>query len=84
MKYPKLNAESDTEVVKQSTSSMIAVFVGFIFAALNIFIIIKSIDINISSYVILLCSIVIYIFISIIMYVYLNKKGVKDFKDINV
>ena len=37
LKYPKLNFSSDTEVVKQSISSMISVFTGMSLAIISIF-----------------------------------------------
>lgn len=36
LKYPKLNASSDTEVVKQSASSMISVFIGITIAIISL------------------------------------------------
>ena len=36
LKYPKLNASNDTEVVKQSMSSMISVFTGMMIGALSL------------------------------------------------
>ena len=41
LKYPKMDAENDSEVVKQSISSSIAVFIGMFLIGLTIFYLIK-------------------------------------------
>ena len=83
LKYPKLNASSDTEIVKQSMSSMISVFIGFgiFFLSLIGFIFLnKYIDINIlmTLYILLLVE------ISCILYTILMKKGPKEYQNLNV
>ena len=83
LKYPKLDWESTTEVVKQSTSSFISVLIGMILFALSVYIIIKLIG-NISSIIILLSATIIFIIIDIILYIYLINRGVKDFNNLNV
>ena len=44
LKYPKMNATNDTEVVKQSISSMLSVFMGMSILIVSIVLFIKFID----------------------------------------
>ena len=48
LKYPKMDAENDTEVVKQSMSSAIAVFTGMLLTGITILLIVKGIEYNIN------------------------------------
>ena len=79
LKYPKLKYNNDTEVVKQSMSSLISVAIGF-----SIFIIIiLSLIILYNEYIILI-HIVILLLVNIILYKLLTKKGPKVYKKLNV
>lgn len=83
LKYPKMNATNDTEVVKQSMSSMISVFTGMgvlIGSILIIFFLNNYIKLNL----LLVLHIILMIVISIILYVILKKYGVKEYRKINV
>jgi ABC-2 type transport system permease protein len=83
LKYPKLEFETEAEVVKQSTSSFISVTFGFMiamFSALFLFNIIGTID----SLLILLIFTGAFIVIDIILYLLLTTKGVKDFNKLSV
>ena len=83
LKYPKLNASSDTEIVKQSMSSMISVFIGFgiFFLSLIGFVFLnKYIDINI----LMTLHILLLVVISGILYTILMKKGPKEYQNLNV
>ena len=83
LKYPKMNATNDTEVVKQSMSSMISVFIGigiFIGSILLGAFLNKYININI----VLLLHISLITIISLILYYILIKFGVKEYRRINV
>ena len=84
LKYPKMEYTNDAEVVKQSMSSMIAVFAGMALVGLTIFILFKCIFNNIPSDKILLYGLGIYALIYLILLTYLNKKSVKAFNSINV
>ena len=84
LKYPKMEYTNDAEVVKQSMSSMIAVFAGMALVGLTIFILFKCIFNNIPSDKILLYGLGIYVLIYLILLIYLNKKSVKAFNSINV
>ncbi|MDD6879124.1 MAG: hypothetical protein PUD59_02710 [bacterium] len=83
LKYPKMNATNDTEVVKQSMSSMISVFIGIgIFVGSILFIVFLGDYINIDILLILHISLI--TIISIILYYFLMKNGTKEYKKINV
>ena len=84
IKHPKMDAENDAEVVKQSASTMIAVIVGMISTGISIGILGACLALNMSTNLATLLGILIYIIIFIGLLVYLNKKSVKEFNRINV
>ena len=84
LKYPKMDAENDTEIVKQSTSSMVSVFTGLLLVGISVFILIKCILNNISDNIVLLVGVLIHMLIFIMLVIYLKKNGVKDFKKISI
>lgn len=84
LKYPKMDAENDTEVVKQSMSSTIAVFAGMLLIAISAILLFAGIKLKLSVDLIMLCLLGIYSIICLAMIIYLNKKSVKDFNAINV
>ena len=70
LKYPKMNATNDTEVVKQSMSSMISVFIGigiFIGSALAVAYLNKYLKLSI---------ILIYIIFSIGIWISINQSSI--------
>lgn len=80
--YPKLNATNDTEVVKQSMSSMISVFIGiavFILSMLGIVYFSKYLDINL----LMLIHLSVLLVLVICLYFVLMKFGVKAYKRLN-
>lgn len=77
-----MDATSETEVVKQSMSSMLSVFIGVFVAMLLIAIMIMGSKFNLDLFVameLLIFSIIIFTIWKI-----LKKYGVKKFKEINV
>lgn len=83
LKYPKMTASNDTEVVKQSMSSMISVFIGMgIFIGSILMIVFLNKYINIDLLVVLHLSLV--TITTLILYVILMKFGPKDYRKINV
>lgn len=83
LKYPKMNASNDTEVVKQSMSSMLSVFIGvgiFIITIFGFVYFNKYLGINI----LIILNIIILLISSIILYLVLIKRCVKDYRKINV
>ena len=84
LKYPKMNAKTDTEVVKQSMSSMISVFLGMILTAATIYGLYKLLNINFSQDLVILIGMIVYSAICAILLVVLKKISVKRFNSINV
>lgn len=84
IKYPKMDAENDTEVVKQSISSMIAVFTGMILTGVTIFGIVRAIMAGMTVNIIIALGILVYSVIYAVLLLYLNKKGIKEFNKINI
>ena len=83
LKFPKLDAENSTEVVKQSTSSFISVMLGMLLLLGNIMLIIKMIK-ALSISLILLILTGAYIIIDLCLYLYLSYKSVEDFNSLSV
>lgn len=84
LKYPKMNASNDTEVVKQSMSTIASTFVGMGLAIVTSFLVFGALDKNISNNIIMLIVIFSYTVISMILIIILNKKGDKYFNNINI
>lgn len=84
LKYPKMDASNDTEVVKQSMSSMVAVFSGMIMSiiAFGLFVMAFVGYININLNVLLGLVIVCLIIVMFVLLFILNKYGVEKFKEI--
>ena len=83
LKYPKLDWENQAEVVKQSTSSFVAVMIGMVLLVSFAFITFKLIGL-ISAVLILLLVTVLFIIIDSILYLYLVKTGSKQFNELTI
>ena len=83
LKYPKLEWENTAEVVKQSTSSFIAVMIGMILMFISVFVIMALLG-KVSSIIVLLLATFIYIILDLILYLYIAKKGSKLFNKLTV
>ena len=83
LKYPKLDYENSSEVVKQSTSSFLSVMLGMLLLIGSILIVVKLIDF-VKPIHILLIFLILYIIIDLILYIYLIKVSVKDFNKLSV
>ena len=83
LKYPKLDAENSTEVVKQSMSSFISVMIGMLLLIINIVLVTHIIS-SINSTLVLLISVIIYLIINLLLYLYLINKSVKDFDKLSI
>ena len=84
LKYPRMDAKNDTEVVKQSMSSTICVFTGIGMVILNVFLIAMAIQANISNYLTILVLLFVYSMICMGLLALLNKNSEKDFNNISV
>ena len=83
LKYPKLNASSDTEVVKQSMSATLSVFLGLGISIVLILIMIKLNKIlTIPGQ--MLISLIIMITITTILYIILMNKTSKEYQKLNI
>lgn len=78
LKYPKMDATSDTEVVKQSMSSMISVFIGMFIGMLSIAAVITGENLFI------ILELLVFSIIVLILWNVLKRYGVRRFKEINV
>lgn len=83
LKYPKMNTSNDTEVVKQSMSSIISVFIGMALFILNIASIFYLKKFIIYEYIITI-QILIITLSNIILYYILMKYGINDYRKITV
>ena len=81
LKYPKMDATSDTEVVKQSMSSTVSVLIGLFVGMLSIAIIILGSKINLDLFIIL--ELLVFSAIVFTLWRILKKYGVKRFREIN-
>lgn len=82
LKYPKMDATSDTEVVKQSMSSALSVFIGMFTGILSVSIIIMGSKINLNLFIML--ELLIFSIIVFILWKTLKKYGIKKWREINV
>ncbi|MGN1299061.1 MAG: hypothetical protein ACI4UE_03665 [Candidatus Scatovivens sp.] len=82
LKYPKMDATSDTEVVKQSMSSTLSVFIGMFVGMLSIIVMIMGNKINLNLFIIL--ELLVFSAIVFGLWKILQKYGTKKFREINV
>lgn len=83
LKYPKMNAKNDTEVVKQSISSMLSVFIGIGIFILSIILIIYFYKI-LNVTLLLIMHVFILLLLTLVLYCILMKFGIEEYKKINV
>ena len=83
LKYPKLDAENSTEIVKQSASATISVAIGMVMLLVTAPIIYHMIF-KFNALSILVIFTIVYLCIDIFLYLYLTTKGVKDFNNISI
>ena len=83
LKFPKLNASNDTEVIKQSMSATVSVMAGFVVFLLGIFGM-GYFDKYINDTILPFIHILILFIISISLYMVLMKKGPKEYQKLNV
>ena len=79
LKYPKLKWINEVEVIKQSLSSMNAVFLGMGLGLISVLIMIKFYKI---AYIVIFIQIIVFILTIIILYFVISKYGVKKFKSL--
>ena len=83
LKFPKLDFDNPTEVVKQSMSSFLSVMIGMILFVVSIVLISKVIG-KYDSSLILFVSCIIFLCINLGLYMYLTKVSVKEFDKLTI
>ena len=83
IKYPKMNAENDTEIVKQSMSSMIAVFAGMGLLGITGYTLIHCAKEQINTNLILAGGLIVYTVILLLLML-ISKKSIKEFDKIQI
>ena len=84
LKYPRMDAKNDTEVVKQSMSSSISVFIGMTIIGITIFLLFKALNANIPNNIIMIIFIIVYAIIYSGLTIFLHKTCDKSFDNIAV
>lgn len=82
LKYPNMNASSDTEVVKQSWSATVSAFIGVLVGMASIGIIVMGSDLNLT--LIIGIELLIVTIVIMILWNVLKTYGVKKWNEINV
>ena len=84
LKYPRMDAKNDTEVVKQSMSSAISVFIGMILVGITIYMLYSLVGTNLSNNAIMAICIGVFGIAYFALLMILNKTATKSFNDIDV
>ena len=84
LKYPKLDAINDAEVVKQSMSSSIAVFLGLGLSGLSIFGLVQGLSMEFDKIIVIAVVLGFYALLDLALYLYLRRNSQKKFNEINV
>jgi len=83
LKYPKMNAKNDTEVVKQSASSMVAVFLGMGILGISAYLIIQVAILKCPTDLIMGGVVTVYTLIMLGLILILKRSGNKMFMSID-
>lgn len=83
LRFPKMDASSDTEVVKQSASSAIAVFIGMGIGIASI-ILMVTVGSNMNLNIFVMVELVVLLFIIVVLWNILKIYGTKRFKEIEI
>ena len=84
LKYPRMDAKNDTEVVKQSMSSALSVFIGMGIVGIDVFLLFKAVEANIPNNMIMLMFMFAHFIIYLGLVIFLHKICDKCFDDISV
>ena len=79
-----MDAKNDTEVVKQSMSSAISVFMGMALLGVTVFLLFKALEANIDNHLIMILFISAFTIIYAGVSILLHKTCEKSFNNINV
>lgn len=83
LKYPKLDASNDTEIVKQSMSATIAVFIGFALVGLTVLLLVWLLSLNLLNHIIMFIVVGLYALICLGLWLVLVNKSNKWFNNID-
>lgn len=83
LKYPKLDAENSAEVVKQSTSSFVAVMIGMGLIPVN-GVLLVYLSAKLTPTITLAIFAAIYIIVDLILYAIVSKSSSKKFDDLSI
>ena len=83
LKYPKLDFENATEVVKQSASSFLSVMIGMILLVLFYFGTIKIMP-YITPILLFIISTCLFALLDFVLYLYMTRIGVKEFQQLSI
>lgn len=84
LNYPRMDAKNDTEIVKQSMSSSISVFIGMGIIGITAFLLFKALEAGIKNIIIMIIFTVIYSIIYFALWIFLRKICDKKFDNISV
>lgn len=84
LKYPRMDAKNDTEVVKQSMSSAISVFIGMGLLGITVFLLFKALEANLTNYMIMIVFIASFSIIYLGLSILLHRTCEKSFNNISV
>ena len=84
LKYPRMDAKNDTEVVKQSMSSAVSVLIGMLLTGLTIFVLYQLLKYHVENHLIIAGLTAIYAVVYAILLVVLRKIANKLFNNILV
>ena len=84
LKYPKMDATNDTEVVKQSMSSMVSTFIGMGLVGVSVVVLFGLLTAGLSNHVIMLLALGIYSLICLGLWHILKKNCDKEFNNITI
>ena len=84
LKYPRMDAKTDTEVVKQSMSSAISVFIGMALTGITIMLLVMAVNAKLDNNIIILIFTIIFAIIYAVLSFVLHKICDKSFNNISI
>ena len=82
LKYPKMDARNDTEVVKQSTSTAVAVLLGGVLSLLTVLSLVLLAAFGLNINLVMFISLIFYSILLILLVNRMKKKSVEEFNNI--
>ena len=82
LKYPKMDARNDTEVVKQSTSTAVAVLLGGVLSLATVLSLVLLAAFGLNINLIMFISLIFYSILLLLLVNRMKKKSVEEFNNI--